>query len=81
MVRSGYFYPGSGLRYITSGAFIVTGSNGSAWSCAVIGANGCFLYFWSTGVASIYTAERAHGLSVRCVQNLLLLKKSNLLSG
>jgi hypothetical protein len=67
------FYPASGLRMHTSGAFNVTGSYGFALSCALSGVNASSLGFWSA-VYPLNLAGRAFGLSVRCVQYLLLLK-------
>ena len=81
MVQSGYFYPASGLRGHTSGEFCATGSNGYAWSCAASGVNAFNLGFNSTVVYPMHSHGRAYGFPVRCVQNLLLLKKSNLLFG
>ena len=37
------FYPASGVRWQTSGAFNVTGSHGYVWSSAVSGASGVLL--------------------------------------
>ena len=83
LVRYGVvtFYPASGRREPSSGAFNVTGSTGYAWSCAVTGADGYYLSFNSSGVLPTNGDSRAYGRSVRCVQNLLLVKKSNLLFG
>jgi len=67
------FYPASGYRNNTSGAFGNIGSNGYAWSSAVSSANVYYLNFNSTVVNPINTAERAYGRAVRCVQYLLSL--------
>jgi hypothetical protein len=69
------FYPASGYRHRESGSFTNTGSNGYAWSCAVTGANGCFLDFSSTYVGPTGNSLRAYGFPVRCVQNLLFILK------
>jgi hypothetical protein len=67
------FYPASGRREPTSGAFGTTGTDGRAWSSAFSGANGYYLLFYSTDVRPSYGSSRAFGFPVRCVQNLLLL--------
>jgi hypothetical protein len=64
------FYPASGRRAYGSGAFVVTGSYGFAWSCAVTGANGYRFGFTSSAVDPMYFSERAYGFPVRCVQYL-----------
>ena len=70
MVQSGYFYPASGLRYQTSGAFGVTGSAGIVWSSAVSGTIVYHFRFIPADVTPSYALARAHGFPVRCVQNL-----------
>ena len=70
LVEGVAFYPASGYRYHTSGVFNVTGSYSFAWSCAVSGANGYFLGFYSTGVSPTSVNSRSYGFPVRCVQNL-----------
>jgi hypothetical protein len=75
------FYPASGCRYSTSGAFIYTGGEGDCWSSAFTGASGCRLAFNPTAVSPLGSAGRAYGFPVRCVQNLLLFEKLNLLYG
>jgi hypothetical protein len=67
-------YPASGLRYSTSGAFNVTGSNGYAWHCAITGVNGYYLAFSSVAVHPTGSYGRACGFPVRCVQHLHLFK-------
>jgi hypothetical protein len=74
MNRAVTFYPASGYRYPTSGAFNVTGSAGYAWDSAVTGVNAYFLGVYPTLVYPMHSNSRAFGWSVRCVQHLLLLK-------
>jgi hypothetical protein len=70
------FYPASGYRVPTSGAFINTGAAGHYWSFALSGTNACHLGFWSSAVYPTYSNGRAYGFPVRCVQHLQLLKYS-----
>ena len=69
------FYPAAGYRFRDTGAFDATGGYGYAWSCTVSGVNGYFLGFHLTSVSPTSSNNRAYGFSVRCVQNLLLVKK------
>jgi hypothetical protein len=69
------FYPASGLRNSASGVFTATGSDGHWWSSAVSGISVCHAGFWSVYVNPTHLSTRAYGFPVRCVQNLLLLKK------
>jgi hypothetical protein len=64
------FYPASGLRNATSGAFANTGLVGYCWQSAVSVPNAYLLRFDSTTVSPPYVSNRAYGFSVRCVQNL-----------
>ena len=81
MVRSGYFYPAAGYRNSAFGTFGNTGSIGYVLSSALSGTSGFLLTLYSTNVNPTHVSPRAYGFAVRCVQNLLLLKKSNLLFG
>ena len=78
-------YPASGYRLQVSGEFGVTGSYGYYWNSAVSGVNAYIPHFSaSLAVSPTFSAERARGLSVRCVQNLqsdlcVALKGSSLL--
>ena len=65
------FYPASGYRLQVSGVFSATGSYGYYWNSAVSGVNAYIPHFSaSLAVSPTFSAERARGLSVRCVQNL-----------
>ena len=64
------FYPASGYRIQTSGAFVSTGSGGWCWSCVLSGTNVLFLYFNSTVVNPTSSYYRACSFPVRCVQYL-----------
>jgi hypothetical protein len=81
MNRAVTFYPASGLRNSASGALGNTGSHGYAWHSAGTGSSAYFLRFISSVVSPVHIDSRAFGLSVRCVQNLLLFEKLNLLYG
>jgi hypothetical protein len=65
-------YPASGYRMHTSGAFIVTGSSGYMWHCAISGTIAHPLYFTSSLMYPMHSDHRALGFPVRCVQYLLL---------
>ena len=81
MVQSGYFYPASGVRVHLSGAFRDMGYIGYFWQSALSGIYGIHMEVNSSLVRPSSIRERAFGMPVRCVQNLLLVKKSNLLFG
>jgi hypothetical protein len=66
------FYPASGLRSSTSGAFDVTGVSGYAWSFSRSGVIAYYLGFNSLVVYPSHSNARAFGFPVRCVQYLLL---------
>ncbi|MDR3118253.1 MAG: fibrobacter succinogenes major paralogous domain-containing protein [Mediterranea sp.] len=67
-------YPASGFRNAASGTFTSTGSYRDWWSCALTGANAYYLFFDLSRVHPSNSTARAYGLSVRCVQHLLLLR-------
>ena len=63
------YYPASGYRSNSSGAFVNVGTNGYCWSASPILRTGFNLNFNSSG--RVYPANinyRAYGFSVRCVQ-------------
>ncbi|MDD3211528.1 MAG: hypothetical protein PHH34_10345, partial [Bacteroides graminisolvens] len=63
------YYPASGYRYYSTGAFNVVGTYGFYWSASPNSTYGYSLYFNSSG--SVNPADnnlRAYGFSVRCVQ-------------
>jgi hypothetical protein len=64
-------YPATGYRNYASGAFLVTGSNGCCWSCALTDTDCYFLFFGNASVSPMSLNGRSHGFPVRCVQNLL----------
>ena len=71
-------YPASGYRNSGSGAFGDIGSNSRCWGAAVIDVNGYSVYFPSTVVSPLHNNNRAIGIGVRCVQNLLLFSLCSL---
>jgi hypothetical protein len=64
------FYPASGYRHSTSGAFTATDSGGYAWCYAASGVIAHHLAFTSSGVYPTASSHRAFGFPVRCVQYL-----------
>ena len=63
------FFPASGYRYPTNGAFTGGGASGNSWSSTQGGsANGYFLGFASTFSGPAYSYSKAYGFSVRCVR-------------
>ena len=71
LVEGVAFYPASGLRGHTSGAFWGMGSTGYVRSCALSGTIGLGLRFLSTDVGPNWPYDsRAYGFPVRCVQHL-----------
>jgi hypothetical protein len=66
------FYPASGYRQPTSGAFAATDSGGYAWHSTVTAASACCMGFHSSVAHPAGGANRAFGYPVRCVQYLLL---------
>jgi len=67
------FYPASGNRNSTSGAFSAIGSSGYAWNGAVNSGAGFFLRFFDTEVnPSRNSGDRSTGFGVRCVQHLFI---------
>lgn len=59
--------PVAGHRVYRSGSLLDVGSGGYYWSSTVDGAYSRFLYFTSSG-ANMLSANRAGGLSVRCLK-------------
>lgn len=64
------WYPASGSRNRSSGAFGSIGAEGDSWSASdyPLSQNAYYMYFNSSVVSSASTASRAYGLPVRCVQ-------------
>lgn len=63
------YYPASGYRYDSAGAFYGVGTYGYYWSAAPFSTYGCILTFNSSGgVNPANGSYRAYGFSVRCVQ-------------
>lgn len=66
------YYPAAGLRHRESGALTLVGTEGVYWSSSSYGAgsnNAGSLRFRSSNVYPLSNPYRAHGFSVRCVQN------------
>ncbi|WP_319504633.1 DUF4906 domain-containing protein [Bacteroides graminisolvens] len=63
------YYPASGYRDYSTGAFSTVGTNGYYWSASPSSTYGYSLSFGSSGgVSPAYGNYRAYGFSVRCVQ-------------
>ena len=60
--------PMAGSRAYNLGNFGEVGSGGSYWSSTVSGTSSRYLYFISSD-ASLYTANRAFGFTVRCIKD------------
>lgn len=70
--KGSLFLPAAGLRYDSSGELADTSSSGYYWSSSPNyggGNNAGYLYFYSGNVDPLGNSNRAHGFSVRCVQN------------
>ena len=64
--------PATGYRNTSTGALSNVGANGNYWSSSSYAAgypSAGDLHFLASGVGPLYSPLRAHGLSVRCVQN------------
>jgi hypothetical protein len=60
--------PVAGYRFSGSGSLSAVGSGGLYWSSTVAGSAANYLYFYSSN-AFMYSHDRAHGTSVRCLKD------------
>ncbi|MDD3303251.1 MAG: hypothetical protein PHN31_06870, partial [Candidatus Gracilibacteria bacterium] len=61
--------PYAGNRFRGNGTFNNGGFYGLYWSSSPNGANGCYLYFYSSSIYPSYYGTRAGGFSLRCFKN------------
>jgi len=62
------YYPAAGYRNAGSGALYGVGSSGNYWSASSYSGYGFYLAFHSSDVYPAHNNNRAHGFSVKCVQ-------------
>lgn len=60
--------PAAGYRF-RNDSFFDVGSGGVYWSSTVSGTNASYLFFGSSNNASMFSFNRANGLSVRCLKD------------
>ena len=79
VLQWGYF-PASGAHVGDSGVLIVVGVDGDCWSSSISGQSSIMaadLYTRAELVNPCAVANRAHGLPVRCVQELTKIGENN----